>query len=871
MDETVLKIAMAAFFHDIGKFADRKLLNIPDEFIKNHADLYQPSYQGRYSHAHALYTAAFIELKRDLLPEELNSTQWGEGDIFINLAASHHKPETPMQYIITMADRVSSGWDRVAFECNVEEQIPVKDYQKTRLSAIFQRLRLDDEARQTIVSNYTFFYPLRALSPKTIFPISRRETAGVGQEPKVEDYAELFQQFLQGLANLSHRQDNLELWFEHFDSLMLTYTGAIPSARAGKIKDPDVSLYDHARTTAALAAAIYLYHQQTESLSYESIDNWDENKFLIVNGDFYGIQNFIFSDAGDTRRYRSKILRGRSFAVSMFMELAADLLCRAIGLPFTSILLNAAGKFKLIAPNTPTAKQAIEKVDAEVNDWLIKVAYGENAIGFSSQEASANDLSSQKFSKLWERLSQREERKKFDRIDLHAYSGPFQNYLDSFRNDLTKPLCPLCGKRPAAPEVENQALIEEIKSACKTCRDHIFLGANLVKKPRLAVTEAGASLFHENNRLLEPIFGRYQLAFVDSDLNHLARSGQLLKLWDLSLESENRVSQSVAVRFINGYVPRYATGDDKDDRITGGDRLTEGVTDLLTQIQHEEPKTLEHIAAAALNFTDRPGVHQGIAALGILKADVDYLGVLLACGLDEKSYTISRLATLSRQLHFYFSIYLPHLCSTDNRFKNVYTVFAGGDDLFLIGPWNCIIDLATHINATFHDYVCGNPAISLSAGVCLQKPHIPLDHLAETAEAALKQSKAGGRNSLTLFDETVTWSEMADLLKIKDSLQQWQEQKLLNKAMLYRFNELFAMAGEEKQLVHLDQIPLKALSCTKWRALLAYTVERNLAKEIKGDARRAAVERVLAAMSGWLQEYGNKFKIPLWMLLYDQR
>lgn len=801
------------------------------------------------------------------LPEELNRPQWGESDVFINLAASHHKPETPLQYIIAIADRVSSGWDRAAFEAEAEQQIPARDYQKTRLSAIFQRLRLENEAGQPATPKSDYYYSLSGLSPQTIFPVRRSESAKETQESKVEDYAELFQGFQQGLATLSHRQENLELWFEHFDSLMLIYTGAIPSARAGKIKDPDVSLYDHARTTAALATAIYLYHQQTESLTLKAIDNWDDKKFLIINGDFYGIQNFICSDAGDTRRYRSKILRGRSFAVSMFSELAADLLCREIGLPFTSVVLNAAGKFKLIAPNTPAAQQAMEKVEAQVNNWLIKIAYGENAVGFSCQPASAHDFSSGTFSLLWERLCKHEERKKFSRVNLDDNAGPFRNYLDSFNNDLQKPLCPLCGKRPS--EIEKQAYILEVDSACTICRDHVFLGTNLVKGKRLAITSAAAPI--KGDQLMEPIFGRYQLSFVDDDLTEMARSGHLLKLWDLSPGHSGKLSKPVASRFINGYVPRYEPGDEHDDRIMGGNSNGGETSDLEVQIQRREPKTLEHIAASALNFTDRSGGYQGIEALGILKADVDFLGVLLACGLEEKSYTISRLATLSRQLDFYFSMYLPNLCNTDNQFKNMYTVFAGGDDLFLIGPWNRVIELAIHINTTFKEYVCGNPEINLSAGLCLQKPHVPLDHLAEAVETALAQSKAGGRNCLTLFDETVTWPEMEDLLKIKATLHRWQGDKWLNKAMLYRFNELFGLAGEEKQVVHHDRVHLNDLACTKWRALLAYTVERNLAKEIKGEARRDAVHQVLAAMSGWLLHYGTKFKIPLWTMLYDQR
>lgn len=37
-------------------------------------------------------------------------------------------------------------------------------------------------------------------------------------------------------------------------------------------------------------------------------------------------------------------------------------------------------------------------------------------------------------------------------------------------------------------------------------------------------------------------------------------------------------------------------------------------------------------------------------------------------------------------MNFFFVVYLPHLLKTHPDFRDVYTVFAGGDDLFLIGP-----------------------------------------------------------------------------------------------------------------------------------------------------------------------------------------
>ena len=66
---------------------------------------------------------------------------WGLGDPFINLAAGHHKPETSMQWIIAMADRTSSGFDRDEFE-DYNKEIGFQDYKKTRLLTIFEGISI---------------------------------------------------------------------------------------------------------------------------------------------------------------------------------------------------------------------------------------------------------------------------------------------------------------------------------------------------------------------------------------------------------------------------------------------------------------------------------------------------------------------------------------------------------------------------------------------------------------------------------------------------------------------------------------------------------------------------------------------------------
>src|SRR3990170_1834328 len=148
-NDTIYKIAIAAFLHDIGKFAERASVAEKQSddleagfflfwevFIYNN-DLYQPHYNNIYTHKHAVYTAGFIDHIEKFLPREFNKGEWGLDDSFMNLAAGHHKPETPLQWIIAMADRVSSGFDRGEFEdYNHNKTIAFKDYKKTRLLTI---------------------------------------------------------------------------------------------------------------------------------------------------------------------------------------------------------------------------------------------------------------------------------------------------------------------------------------------------------------------------------------------------------------------------------------------------------------------------------------------------------------------------------------------------------------------------------------------------------------------------------------------------------------------------------------------------------------------------------------------------------------
>jgi CRISPR-associated protein Csm1 len=184
-------------------------------------------------------------------------------------------------------------------------------------------------------------------------------------------------------------------------------------------------------------------------------------------------------------------------------------------------------------------------------------------------------------------------------------------------------------------------------------------------------------------------------------LNEFSKSRDLLKFWNISIPSEDKYEyKNITVKSINGYVPFYTEEDNNDDRLLFGKKSDKTKEGLIDSINNKSPKTFLHIAKKALNQVDN--TFEGIEALGVLKADIDNFGVLFACGLPETKQTFSRLSTLSRNFNNFFTVFLPYILKNTKEYKNIYTVFAGGDDLFLIGSWNIIIDFAEFIIKTIH-------------------------------------------------------------------------------------------------------------------------------------------------------------------------
>ena len=148
------------------------------------------------------------------------------------------------------------------------------------------------------------------------------------------------------------------------------------------------------------------------------------------------------------------------------------------------------------------------------------------------------------------------------------------------------------------------------------------------------------------------------------------------------------------------------------------------------------------------NFDELGESAKGVKKIAVLKMDVDDLGKIISRGIPEGRRTLSRYATLSRFMNHFFKNCIRLIAKRDKQIlnilkdrklpklfedgneRNVVVVYSGGDDLFIVGSWNDVFEMAFEIRELFGEYVGWNPNLTISAGFVIFDPKYPLYRMA---------------------------------------------------------------------------------------------------------------------------------------------
>lgn len=186
-------------------------------------------------------------------------------------------------------------------------------------------------------------------------------------------------------------------------------------------------------------------------------------------------------------------------------------------------------------------------------------------------------------------------------------------------------------------------------------------------------------------------------------------------------------------------------------------------------------------------FGDFAAHRTGTNKLGIAKLDVDNLGKAFGELKEEKEGK-----ELSEKLKKFFNEELFKIFNKNEvdffgkkgRYKaNIYPVFAGGDDCFLLGAWDALLCFVKDLHQEFTTYF-EKEEMTISAGIVLVSPTFPVKSFAEIAEDALGKAKSQGKNRICLFDLVFSWKDFSQLLNLSSDLATSMEENKINRSFL---------------------------------------------------------------------------------------
>jgi CRISPR-associated protein Csm1 len=650
-----------------------------------------------------------------------------------------------------------------------------------RLVTIFDRVTLPDVAtnryRAPIAKNYLPMQSL-ALEHETLFP--QTDTSTHAQD---DAYKALFRE----LASATRRDiADPPTHLENMLAAMQRTMWCVPSTVS------DVSLYDHARTTAALAVCL----ADTDENVARDLGNkrragnaeWlDTPVALLIGGDISGLQDFIYTL---TSKEAARTLRGRSFYLQLLGEALLRYVLRALGLPYTNVIYSGGGNFFLLAPVSAVEKlsmirRAVAQKLLTHHGAALYLALGETVVparGFQRGE----------FKKHWDAMHLelgKAKQQRYAELGEEIYARVFEPIAHGGNKDKT---CAVCGD-----ESESVKQIKDNESGEKICALCDSFG------------DLGRELTHHNFVVLG--FSEPRDTKRRDAPSALRAFGMQFKFAEANQEIafSEKPERAVAWAFDDlNEQEKFPTAQD-----------TPTAQMMRYTVNQIPPFTFDELQAQST----------GIPRLGVLRMDVDNLGDLFSKGFgDEKNNiaTLSRIAALSFQMGLFFEGWVKQICAKQP--KPVYAVYAGGDDVFLIAPWDIVPDLARKIAQDLKEYTASNPDVHLSAGMTFIGGKYPVYQAADDAHDALEQAKAlNGKNAFSFLGQAWHWSEFDQVIAKFERLKELIQKQHAPEAILQTFRQ-FAL-DEATKSKRLKTKPVWG----KWMWQGAYKLTRD-AERIKG-------------------------------------
>lgn len=793
------------------------------------------------------------KLGGDFLEQYLKPNE--ETKRLLNCVRYHHKDylqkakldKNDLAYIVYEADNIASGMDRRENEGEEKGFDP-----KLNLDSIFSVFYSDKEIQ---VANK---YPLIYKDINKAFNYPRKDISLATNSNYEALLNKIKSHFITKDINQISINQLLQIIEEGFSY--------VPSS-TNRAEVCDISLYVHSKITSAVTSCMKLYFDEQQIQDYKkycfnsgSKIFRNEKIYLLISGDISGIQDFIYTIPS---KGALKTLRGRSLYIDLLLEEFIDEYLEQIGLSRANVLYSGGGHFYILAPNIEDTKKAIDKLQAKMNRWLMENIGINLYLAIGMAECSANNLmKSEAQGNLFAIVNKK---LKDDKTIRYSKDEDFLEYIFNVEKeeDTAKKECNICHN--LVDKLWKYNSDEEI--ACEFCLNLYKLGQDILTQDLVFVIseekiDGGIKIFGKDKDL-------YMYAVNIEDIDMF--KGKILRIYS----KNNLLENDLAIRL---YLADYSAKNEND-----------------------EVMTFDDLAKSSCK------IDKGIKRLGVLRLDIDDLGIAFSSGFvsdkdkieDNLRYaTLSRYADLSKDISMFFKVAINKICAGDltgcvdfeerafNIFgiakvqkRKVNIIYAGGDDLFLVGAWDEVLEVAIDINRAFKQFTNGK--LTLSAGMAMFSPTYPISKMAEIAGLLVQMSKSRkDKNSIALFGmETnlkangqleckhiYTWAdfemkvckEKMNYLLARLSFDGDKFNKLsVGKSLIYRLMDLIQLTDEDKLNI----------------ARFAYVLARMQPKQDKDEQKRKVYEDFVSKMYQWINNNEDKKQLAtaLNLLVYYLR
>jgi CRISPR-associated protein Csm1 len=591
----------------------------------------------------------------------------------------------------------------------------------------------------------------------------------------------------------------------------MCYAWCVPARGYGAACD--VSRYDHARSTAAVAACLA-----------------SGDDCALVGADLSGIQSFIYTLASSGA---ARSLRARSFYVQLLTEaIARDVLGR-LGLPSVCALYIGGGGFQLLAPGR--CADQLAAIEPDVQRRLL--AAHRSALGVVVKAHRFDAGQFDRFGQVREALGRAlnaAKRRPFAAVPADLLAQYVGVPLGT-GGDQTS-FCRVTGEE-LPPDLE-AGHGDAVKSAFVESLER--LGLELRSATHLllrGVPPAGASRVRDWRTALA-MFG-LAVSIVKQD------------------DPPPRVEGSDPV-WLARLTPEGAAGDAALRAALGRRPVLAFYYPFARLAPRHETQN------RPLMFDELAARSTGLQRWAVLRMDVDNLGALFRGGFGPHP-ALARAAGLSFLLRLFFEGWLPRLAEQQEGLAGrLYIQYAGGDDVFVVGAWDAVAEYALRIRESFRQFTAHNPSLTLSAGIVLADANFPLYQAARTAGDAEEAAKRYARrdtpgdarglqvkDAVSFLEQVVGWDDFAAAFDRARDLADWCGSGLASRSLLQVLQQLNAQAGDEHARRARNREPKRQYTRTTWLAAYQLTrVAEALARKPDAQPVRQAVEGLRGQLVG---------------------